>query len=456
MPPAASMLSPAARRLAHRAVEAALAVPVPLKVMGIALAVAAALGGGLLWQIHATWHEKAVRDVIERGEFLVRHVAIHAQPYLRQGRTEAFERLMGEVRTTAGDIVRLAVVDGEGRVVAQSGEPEGRGGVHVRKADLPPDLGGHVAVWISTEAVDRSVAWLTARLARTTAVVALVGLVASWGLARLFARPLDELVALAREIKAGQYGGIAPVRSGDEVGELAAAFNEMTTALAEKEREGRQVRRRVLAAQEDERRRIARELHDQTGQALTSLIAGLGALELRAPSPVTGSAVSELRRVAEETLEEVHDLAVALRPSVLDDVGLIPAVERHCGSFGARFDIAVSFRHIGMEGPRLPAEMEVAVYRVVQEALTNAARHGRARKAHVLLEREDDRVLLAVADDGQGFDADAWRADAFRGGHLGLRGMEERVHLFGGSFCVDSTPGEGVLIWAQLPLGGGA
>jgi signal transduction histidine kinase len=268
---------------------------------------------------------------------------------------------------------------------------------------------------------------------------------------RLFTRPLEELVALTSRVKDGQYGVAAPVRADDEVGELAGAFNEMTAALAEKERAGQQLRRQLLAAHEDERKRVARELHDETGQALTSLIAGLGALEAREPVAGRGVAAAELRRMAEQALRDVHDLAVTLRPSVLDDVGLVPAVARHCETVGARCGLTISFRPLGLEGARLPAEMEAAIYRMIQEALTNAVRHGKARHINVLLERERGRVLLAVADDGKGFAGDTWRTDAARGGHLGLRGMEERVQLFGGSFCVDSKPGEGARLWAQMP-----
>jgi signal transduction histidine kinase len=449
---AVSRVSASVRLLMRRASEAVLRVPVFAKVMGIVLSMAAAFGSGLLWQIHTAWHQKAIGDLVARGEFLTRHVTLHAEPYLRGGRLGELERLMNEVRANAQDIVGIAVVASDGRVSVFSGNVEPAPEMRLLTADLPPDLGGHVEVKLSTASVDHSVGWLTGRLARTTAAIALIGILASWGLTRLITRPLEELVNLAWEVQDGQYGGTAPVRVGDEIGELATAFNEMSGALAEKERAGQVLRRQVLAAQEEERRRVARELHDETGQALTSLIAGLGALEAKEASAGGAGPVVELRRMAEQTLQDVHDLAVTLRPSVLDDVGLVPAVERHCATVEARFGLPVSFRHLGMEGPRLRAEMEVAIYRLIQEAVTNAVRHGRARTVHVLLEREDRRVLLVVADDGRGFAANTWRTDAVRGGHLGLRGMEERVQLFGGSFCVDSGPGAGTLVWAQMPV----
>ncbi|MDW8308036.1 MAG: histidine kinase, partial [Verrucomicrobiales bacterium] len=261
----------------------------------------------------------------------------------------------------------------------------------------------------------------------------------------------EELVGLARAVQAGHYQSRAPVRARDEVGELAAAFNEMTEALAQKEMARQQLLRRVIDAGEEERRRIARELHDHTGQALTSQIAALSALENRMEDAAVRARLGELRRHTERMLEEVHNLSVALRPSVLDDVGLTAAVRRHCRVFAERAGIEVDCAEMGLEEQRLPGEAELTLYRVVQEALTNAVRHGRATRVRVMLLGTDTGVLACVQDNGCGFDARQWQRRCLAENRLGLLGIEERVTLLGGTFCVESQPGQGTCVLAEVP-----
>jgi signal transduction histidine kinase len=277
-------------------------------------------------------------------------------------------------------------------------------------------------------------------------------MLAAWWLTRIFAHPIEELVALTRTVKAGQYQAKAPVRANDEVGELATAFNEMTEAIEQKEAAREHLLRQVIRTGEDERKRIARELHDQTGQALTSQIATLSALENQCPAEQMRQRLVELREQTEQTLSEVHDLAVALRPSVLDDVGLMAALERHCRLFARRSGVEVSCANLDLDGQRLPAEVELTIYRVVQEALTNGVRHGRAQRLKALVQRTRTGVLVVIRDNGCGFDAREWQKRCAAGNHLGLLGIEERVTLIGGSFCVDSTPGKGASVFADIPL----
>jgi signal transduction histidine kinase len=293
---------------------------------------------------------------------------------------------------------------------------------------------------------------LQRRLARVLSVMAVAGVVGAWLLTRILTHPLDELLQLTRRVQHGDLSARAPVRSRDEVGNLATAFNEMTGALAHKEAARQKLLRQVIAAEEEERKRVARELHDQTGQALTSLIAGLSALESRAGVPETHR-LADLRRLAEQTLDEVHDLSRALRPAALDDLGLEPALARHCELFGQRSGLGVELVTVGLgENARLPAELEVAVYRLVQEALTNALRHGQATRVKVMVDHQTNRLLVIVADDGKGFPVKDWRAHVAQSDRLGLLGMEERVALFGGSLCLESGPGGGTQLFVEIPL----
>ena len=200
--------------------------------------------------------------------------------------------------------------------------------------------------------------------------------------------------------------------------------------------------RRVVAGQEVERRRLARELHDETGQALTSILLGLRAVE-DANSDVS---VDDLRELVVATLQDVRRLAVQLRPKALDDFGLGPALERLVQTFSESSGIRVDLEaRLGPE--RLPGEVETTVYRIVQEALTNVVKHAEAKNVSILLVRRHDVVTTVVEDDGIGFETGAARGDS-----LGLAGIRERVELHDGRLTIESAPGAGTTLRVEVPL----
>ena len=203
--------------------------------------------------------------------------------------------------------------------------------------------------------------------------------------------------------------------------------------------------RRVVAAQELERKRLARELHDETGQALTSILLGLGTLENAASLDELHSSAGALREMTVQTLQDVRRLAVELRPSALDDFGLVPATERLVESFREQTGLVVEFQ-ARLDG-RLPDELETTLYRIVQEALTNVMKHARARHVSVLLTRKGSTVAAIVEDDGRGFSPDDPRGEG-----LGLLGMRERLTLLDGTLSIESTPGGGTTIVAEAGL----
>ena len=195
----------------------------------------------------------------------------------------------------------------------------------------------------------------------------------------------------------------------------------------------------VMTAQEDERRRIARELHDETGQSLTALLVGLRTLEGSRTMAEAVKLARRLRGIAAHTLDEVGRLSRGLHPSILDDVGLVAAVTRQGQEVAQVHGIAVDVRIEGLDAEPLSPLLQSTVYRVVQEALTNVVKHADARSVSVRLVR--------VQDDGAGFEAG-------NGGRLGLRGMQERAVLVGGSVKVESLPGVGATITAHFPVRG--
>jgi signal transduction histidine kinase len=244
----------------------------------------------------------------------------------------------------------------------------------------------------------------------------------------------------------------------DDEGQLIG-FSVITHDLTERKRAA-EVRARlleqVIAAQEEEQRRIARELHDETGQLLTSLLVGLRSVQDARTLQAAQAGAAELRRIATRTLDEVRRLAWGLRPSALDELGLVPALEHYATEYGQSQGITVDVQARGLDHTRLPAPVEITLYRIVQEALTNTAKHAKAESVSVVIQRHPSWVQVIVADDGCGFDVDAALRAPGSWTHLGLHGMRERAALLEGSVTIESAPGEGTTIYARIPLPGDA
>jgi len=228
---------------------------------------------------------------------------------------------------------------------------------------------------------------------------------------------------------------------------LAETFaSRASVAVDLSQRIARDAFRRVVEAQELERRRLARELHDETGQALTSILLGLKSLEDAVDTDKARGSVAGLRELVVATLQDVRRLAVELRPKVLDDFGLVPALERLTESFAEQTEIDVRFE-TALGGERLPAELETALYRIVQEALTNIVKHAHARSVSIVLARKPDTVALVIEDDGRGFDPATTREGGF-----GLEGMRERIGLLDGKLQIESRADAGTTIVAEVRL----
>jgi signal transduction histidine kinase len=211
--------------------------------------------------------------------------------------------------------------------------------------------------------------------------------------------------------------------------------------------------RRLASAQEDERRRIARELHDQLGQHLTALGLGLKVVRDTTPDPSpTRERLESLQALTDLIGRELHHLALELRPTALDDLGLQVALLNYAEGWAERSGVEVDFHGTGLEGVRLPAPIETALYRVVQEALTNVLKHSGARRVSVVLQGAPGQVVAVVEDDGLGFDADSIAEGAGGERRLGVVGMRERLILVGGELTIESGPGRGTTVIARVPL----
>jgi signal transduction histidine kinase len=336
-----------------------------------------------------------------------------------------------------------------------SGEPAYDVAVPILMRGLPI---GAVRLGISRSGVLRLIRDLALKVLSVLFVLMLIGIGSIWHFSHRMARPIRELRDSAQAVQAGDLTRRVAVDRPDEIGELAAAFNAMTEELAlshavllQKEEMRARLLAQVITAQEDERKRIARELHDETSQALTSLMVGLKVLENRADLASAREALADLRALSSQTLDTVHTLALQLRPSVLDDLGLVPAVERLASEFQRAHGLPITLETNLRTRPRLPATVETTLYRITQEALTNVARHAGAQSVSVVLEAQRGVIALIIEDDGQGFDPTRLTAERDERS-LGIFGMRERATLLGGTLTIESAPGAGTTIFVEIPL----
>jgi PAS domain S-box-containing protein len=209
--------------------------------------------------------------------------------------------------------------------------------------------------------------------------------------------------------------------------------------------------RRLVDAQEQERRRIARELHDEVGQSLTALTISLDGVSQLALDDVMRGKITEIQELTKNLIAEVSALSVELRPRVLDDLGLIPGLLSLFSRFSTQTGVEIDFKHTGIERKRVTPEIEISAYRIIQEALTNVVRHAGVKTASVRLQVEADILWIQVQDEGKGFDLQqAMNAvDS-----MGLLSMTERAEQVGGHLTVEAAPGEGTIITCRLPLDG--
>ena len=294
---------------------------------------------------------------------------------------------------------------------------------------------------VATVAVDAHLASLTrGREAAVLGLAILATLLGNWLLLHRRFQPLDRMISAMEQIDlAGPRAAQSarPVADSSEVHRLELAFDRMIARL---EAQRREAGRAAIQAQEQERRRIAQDLHDEVNQALTAVSLRLQASIERAP-PDLRHELTETKRLGTQAMEELLALARQLRPSLLDDHGLVPALHSQVRDFGDQTRINAKFTARG-QMPRMTPEQQLVIYRVTQESLSNIAQHAGARKVDVELSFIG-RTVLRISDDGRGF---AGEPGVSRNGGLGLSGMRERALLAGGHLSIWSDEGKGTRV----------
>jgi two-component system sensor histidine kinase UhpB len=314
-------------------------------------------------------------------------------------------------------------------------------------------LGAIAGTWVTIETVRRAPEGAFYELAILFAFAGIVlSVIANFLVLRAAFQPLAELEKAALAVKNGDLSAraVEVTFTDPQVAHLAETFNATLDELARDRAELRSLASQVVRAQEEERKRISRELHDDTAQVLFAQILRLTALK-GSPDPTVQGAAATLEEMTVAALEGVRRLALELRPPALDDLGLLAALGDLAQRISDQTGILVDYQERGPKG-RMPAETELVLYRIAQEALLNVAKHAHASHAWLDLERTEQEVTLSVRDDGIGFDLMAASQRDHRGVGLGLFGMEERAHLVGGSLDISTEPGKSTRILARIPL----
>lgn len=454
------------------------AVSVFTKIIGILLGLVILFGVGITVQVRRSIAVTMQRQLEEQSISIGRDLAARATDLILLNDQFALQQLLAQTLENNPKVRYAFIVDKDGHIIAHTfgntfplallPANHAQSDEHHHTVVLQTDEGliwdtavpifdgraGTARIGLSDEGIRHAEQTVTGQILLTTALVAAIGVTAAMFLTWILTRPILDLARATAKVAGGDFTPRVPRWANDEIGDLADAFNKMTAELAhidelrrEREQLRRQLLEKVITAQEDERRRIARELHDSTSQNLTSLMVGLKMLEACCDDPQTHKQVDELRSVTAQTLDEVHEISMQLRPRILDDLGLAAALEHLTHDWQARHKLPVDLAiHIGHE--RLRGEVETTIFRIVQESLTNAARYADAHSVSVLVEKRNHAVVAVVEDDGVGFDSVSITGDR----HLGLVGMRERAELLGGTLIIESEPGKGTSIFVQLPL----
>lgn len=458
--------------------EIAGAVNIRIKILGMALGLVLLLGTGITLQVRIALTKTVSSQLEKQSISVARDLAARSTDLILLNDLFSLHRLLQETQINNANVLYAFILDSNGRVIAHtfgdsfplalieknSVSPQDHHHTVVLQTNdglvwdtAVPILDGRAGIariGLSDVLLRDSLRDMTGQLILTTALVSLIGVTVAALLTWILTHPILELVQATRQVAKGDFSYRVPRWANDEIGDLAEAFNLMTAELAhaddlrrEKEVLRRQLLESVIRTQEEERQRISRELHDSTSQSLTSLKVGLHTLQTILTDGEAKKQTKDLYEITSQTLEDVHALAVQLRPATLDDLGLAAALQRFINDWQVRYHIPVDILvYLGNE--RLPGEVETALYRITQEAMTNIARHASAHKVSILLEKRGEEVVGVIEDDGQGFESHQF----ISGEHLGIIGMRERAELLGGKLTIESEIGKGTSLFVRIPL----
>ena len=438
--------------------------------LSVAMAAIILLIAGAVWfYVPRKLEAEAVELVAYKAETLAQLTAFTIHPAIYFRDQNALQEALSGTRADR-DVAYVVVIDADGRTLAAHRPQRATGNALARRQSggaLSPDRSlfevmmpvrdrerdlARLYIGISLDRVHREVADVRRAIGALSALILAAGVFAVAVIGTLLTRPLRHVADAASRIASGDLDSRVPESRGDEIGQLAGSFNEMAARVADREASLRRSRdqlralsRRLLAIQEEERVRIAREVHDELGQSLTAMKIEL--LQLGREHPAAEERLAEAGRSIDQTVEIVRRIAADLRPSILDDLGIAAALEQQLRRLREWGGLRTSLQ--AAQDQPLDMLTSVTLYRIAREALTNVVRHAHASRVDVSLEILDGNAVLKIRDDGEGI-----APEKIEDPHsLGLVGMRERAELLGGQVVVERHPEQGTILIATLPMG---
>ena len=476
-----------------------LGVSVRIKIMGIGLGMLTLLSLGMVGYIRVVLRDTLEDELKARGLSLAHHVAARVSTTLQEPDGIDLHALALEPISRFRDIRYVLILDAEQNILAHAF------GAHpaqelIEEHTVPPGRNEDVRyvptevcrLWdvavkinggsMGTARVGIDNSHIRAQIQRTSNILLLVtlgtasiGMAAAYLLTAMMIRPIRELEQIAKRVGTRDFSGKTEAQFDDEVGRLTTAFSEMIKKLAEsqaaiesynqelvkRDESRRELLHQVIVAQEEERYRIARELHDETSQVLAALSVTLGSLDtvVRRGGMVDERQIQVAQQMAKDVLNEVRRVMQNLRPAMLDDLGLAAAIRwwiQQCSvQSKTQFSMRLTdeSRLLALRHPTLDHhEAQVHTFRVIQEGVTNILKHASAERAWVVVEFEENRLHLKISDDGIGFDSESVLSSDQSTGHFGLRGIAERVELLAGTLEISAELGQGTCLRIEIPL----
>lgn len=458
-----------------------LSIPIFLKIMGIGFLVAIVFGSVTLIQTRAGTL-RILSDLLEEKVLTTTRTLVYMiEKPASTGDTLSVQQHLDRVGEIYQEIRYIIVRYPDGRVMAstfKTGIPRDilnaaapsyppereirkyenmEGNVYEVRAPILAGKAGSITVGFLDDIVSSGLEAFTGTVFGGLLICVAMGAGLALLLTNILTRPIRSLVESANRVREGRFETRADIYSHDEIGRLANAFNQMAEALNRykqevqaKEEARVSLLERIVQVQEDERKSISRELHDHLGQTLLAIL--LQVQSIHGHEHSYDSVRQNVEKSIRQVIDEVHRLAWGMRPSILDDYGLDSALARHIEEVSRHFELEIDYSFSSPPDlERLPGRIEVCLFRIAQEAITNIQRHSGASHASVIVLRQLHEITLLIEDNGKGFNLSMLHEK--RDMCLGLIGMKERVALLGGSVTLESTPGEGTIIRVKIPLG---
>lgn len=439
----------------------------------------------MIWE---SFTKTMTEELEKRGVSVATNIAASSSDYILTDDQYSIHLLINQAKQTDEDVRYILVIDKQNNVVGHTfsdGLPKGLLDAHTSKGKrndlstitsnegkihdvlVPVEEGdvGFVRVGMAEEKARSYLYNKMGQLIFITMIVCVVAACIAYYLTNIITKPINNLVNTATGISSGNLKLRATSMNDDEIGKLAHAFNKMTdnlinssnkinkllVELQEKSALRDMLIQKLLSAQEDERKRISRELHDETSQALTSLMITMRVLANEAQNEEQEKLLITCRDTTADILTDIRDIAVELRPPIIDDIGIVSAINKYIDDFYEKYLIEVEFDDSKLDPNLIDNQISLALYRIIQESLTNVVKHSTASRVTIKIWLSDNYVNLKISDNGQGITKENIQK-AHEHKRIGIYGMQERAELLGGSYMIKPMKDGGTEVLVCIPL----